>query len=73
MCDDQPWFVATDKCQALGLPNSTSAIATLDDDEWSKLTLGRQGIINVISESALYSLVLGRRKPEAKPSPEGFF
>lgn len=64
--DDQPWFVAADICQALGLTNSTSAIASLDDDERSKLNLGRQGTTNIISESGLYSLVLGSRKPEAK-------
>lgn len=64
--DDQPWFVASDVCQALGLTNPTTALLTLDDDERAKFNLGRQGMTNIISESGLYSLVLGSRKPEAK-------
>lgn len=64
--DDQPWFIASDVCQALGLTNPTVAISNLDDDERAKFNLGRQGLTNIISESGLYSLVLSSRKPEAK-------
>lgn len=44
----------------------TVALDRLDDDERAKLNLGRQGETNIISESGLYSLVLGSRKPEAR-------
>lgn len=64
--EDQPWFVASDVCQALGLTNPSVVIANLDDDERAKLNLGRPGLTNIISESGLFSLVLSSRKPEAK-------
>ena len=60
------WFVAKDICDVLGLTNPTMALANLDDDERAKLNLGRQGETNIISESGLYSLITGSRKPEAK-------
>ena len=42
------------------------AIESLDDDERSKYSLGRQGEVNIINESGLYALVFKSRKPEAK-------
>ena len=61
-----PWFIAADVCKALDINNPTVAINRLDDDERSKLNLGRQGETNIVNEPGLYSLVLGSRKPEAK-------
>lgn len=66
LIEDQPWFVATDVCEALGIQNVTQAVARLDDDERSMFNIGRQGEACVINESGLYNLVLGSRKPEAK-------
>lgn len=63
---DEPWFVAADVCRALDISNPTVAISRLDDDERSKLNLGRQGETNVVNEPGLYGLVLGSRKPEAR-------
>jgi prophage antirepressor-like protein len=69
----EPWFVAADVCQALGLDNVGQAVASLEDDE--KSSIDANIIINdvhggraplVISEPGLYSLVLRSRKPEAK-------
>ena len=68
--DDEPWFVAADVCAALSVENSRDAIARLDDDEkgvGSIDTLGGAQAMTIINESGLYSLVLGSRKPEAKP------
>lgn len=62
----EPWFVATDVCSALDISNVTVALSRLDEDERSKLNLGRQGETNIINEFGLYSLVLSSRKPEAK-------
>ena len=62
----EPWFVAADVCRALGLGNSTVAVARLDEDERSKFNLGRQGEATIINEPGLYALVLSSRKPEAK-------
>ncbi|MBN5324026.1 anti-repressor protein [Serratia marcescens] len=56
--DGSPWFVATDVCDALRLSNPTMSLKALDEDERSKLNLGRQGSVNIISESGLYTLIL---------------
>ena len=69
----EPWFIAKDLCECLGLENISEALRGLDEDE--KITLSnpdgnpRAGIphqMNVVSESGLYSLVIRSRKPEAK-------
>ena len=67
--DGEPWFVATDVCRALEIGDTQSALRRLDDDEKGKdsiRTLGGNQELLIISESGLYSLVLGSRKPEAK-------
>lgn len=56
--DGEPWFVATDVCNALALKNPTVAVQALDEDERSKLNLGRQGEANAVNESGLYTLIL---------------
>lgn len=70
MLEGEPWFVAADVCRALGLGNSSQAIAKLDDDEKSGVIIsdphGREQVTRFISESGLYALVLSSRKPEAK-------
>ena len=64
--DGEPWFVAADVCKALEHTNTSVAVSKLDEDERSKLNLGRQGEVIIVSEPGLYALVLGSRKPEAK-------
>lgn len=76
MIDGAPWFVAVDICAVLGLSNATRAVERLDADEKSQVvdsnTLNsNQGnkineLMNIISESGLYSLILTSRKLEAK-------
>lgn len=65
-----PWFVAKDVCNVLELSNVGQALARLDDDEKSSITLndGIPGNPNraIVSESGLYALILASRKPEAK-------
>lgn len=63
---NEPWFVAKDVCYILGLTNPTMAINRLDEDERTKLNLGRQGETNIVNEYGLYSLILASRKKEAK-------
>ncbi len=73
--DGEPWFVAADVCAALELGNVTKALLRLDDDETTLISIqGRtptggeiEQQTNAINESGLYSLILGSRKPEAKP------
>ena len=68
--DGQPWFIARDVCNALGINNSRMAISALDKDEIDGVsitdTIGRQQEINAINQSGLYALILKSRKPQAK-------
>lgn len=64
--DGEPWFVAVDVCDILGLSNPTIVVSRLDKDERAKFNLGRQGDSTIVSEPGLYTLILGSRKPEAK-------
>lgn len=68
--DGEPWFVAKDVCEILGVINSRDAIARLDDDEKNTVVLtdGNRGNPNktVVNEAGFYSLVLSSRKPEAR-------
>ena len=69
--DGEPWFVAKDVCDALGIRTDTVR-TILDEDEVTEVsnpnsigvTHGRAPLI--VSEAGLYSLVLKSRKPEAK-------
>lgn len=57
----EPWFVARDVCDALGLTNSRKALTSLDEDEkgvTSTYTLGGNQEVAVVSESGMYTLVL---------------
>ena len=65
----QPWFVAVDVCNVLEIGNPSQAASRLDDDEKgiiSNDTPGGKQKMTIVSESGLYSLILGSRKPEAK-------
>ena len=67
--DGEPWFVASDVCEALTIANVSMAVSRLDDDEKgisSVDTLGGPQDAAIINESGLYSLILTSRKPEAK-------
>lgn len=63
----EPWFVLKDVCEILGLSNPSRVAERLDEDERSNFKLGRQGEVNIISESGLYNVILRSDKPEAKP------
>ena len=66
----EPWFIAKDVCQTLGLTVKNS-VRYLDEDEKAKasikhLSSNEYRNVTVINESGLYSLILRSRKPEAK-------
>ena len=67
-----PWFVAKDVCECLGLEQVSRACDKLDDDERVLLKVTHpqnpQKELEVcgISESGLYALVMRSNKPEAK-------
>ncbi len=65
-----PWFVAKDVCDILGISNNRDAISQLDNDEKNTVVIpdGIPGNPNkaIISEPGLYKLIMRSRKPEAK-------
>lgn len=71
--DGQPWFVAADVCKALEVGNPSQAFTRLDDDERFTTLISNEGAasgqsqMSFVNEPGLYTLVLGSRKPEAKP------
>lgn len=65
----EPWFVAKDVCQALGIEKTDSALRRLDEDEkdaHSMSTLGGSQKMAIVSESGLYALILRSDKPNAR-------
>lgn len=69
MRNDEPYFVASDICKSLEIGNSSDAISRLDEDEKGVASIdtpGGEQIMAIVSESGLYSLILGSRKPGAK-------
>lgn len=68
---DQPWFIAKDVCQALGIGSNhvSEALESLDDDEKGNgitVTLGGPQQMLTINESGLYCLIFKSRKPQAR-------
>lgn len=64
--NDEPMFCLIDICKALEMSNPTMVAQRLDEDERTKLDLGRQGETNFITESGLYAVILRSDKPNAK-------
>ncbi|MEX3629904.1 MAG: BRO family protein [Burkholderia sp.] len=72
--DGEPWFVAKDVCDALGMNTSsgvTQWIKYLDEDETRGVKQGEfPGLPNrgvaAVSESGLYALIMRSRKPQAR-------
>lgn len=66
MVDDEPMFCLIDVCRALGMSNPTMVAQRLDEDERTKLDLGRAGETNFITESGLYAVIVRSDKPNAR-------
>lgn len=69
MIDGEPWFVAKDVCNVLGLINVADALLKLDEDEKGvglTDTLGGNQELSYVSESGVYYLAIRSRKSEAK-------
>ena len=67
--DGEPLFVAADVCRALEISKYRDAVSRLDEDERGSFEVDTPGgtqKMTAVTESGLYSLVLGSRKPEAK-------
>lgn len=70
LINSEPWFVAKDVCEVLGIANHKDAASRLDEDERRGVgitdPIGRPQTVTAVSESGLYSLVFQSRKAEAK-------
>ena len=69
MVDGEPYFVAKDVCEVLGLSKYRDAFSRLDEDERASIkvdTLGGPQDMVAVNESGLYTLIFQSRKPEAK-------
>lgn len=64
--NDEPMFCLADVCNAMEMSNPTMVAQRLDDDERTKLDLGRAGETNFVTESGLYAVILRSDKPAAK-------
>ncbi len=67
--DGEPWLVAKDVCDVLGLVDVSMTVRGLDDDEKgtsSICTPGGMQSMTVINEAGLYKLTFKSRKPAAK-------
>lgn len=67
--DGQPWFVAMDVTNVLGITEKSRgyAVARLADDERSLYQIQKgQRSVSIISESGLYKLIMRSDKPEAR-------
>lgn len=64
---DAPLFCAEDVCAALHIGDAAQACTRLDQDEIERIQhgIGRKPALYV-TESGLFALILGSRKPEAK-------
>ncbi|ENT3381315.1 Bro-N domain-containing protein [Salmonella enterica] len=61
MVDGNPWFVAADVCNAIGIKHAASAMRALDGEEkgvHSMHTPGGHQDFTIINESGLYTLIL---------------
>ncbi|MGI9491049.1 MAG: BRO-N domain-containing protein, partial [Geminicoccaceae bacterium] len=66
--DGEPWFVAKDVVEGLGLSHITWALKALDEDELAVETLqsgSQTREMRLISEPGFYKLVGRSRKPAA--------
>lgn len=67
---DEPWFIAKDIAQVLGIKNHYDFISSLDEDQKDDLdtidTIGRTQKMTIINESAVYEMIFNSRKAEAK-------
>ena len=76
--DGEPWFVAKDVCEVLGIQQANRSLENFPEDEVLKVSSnvlskdereGRGGASSflVVNEPGLYRLIFQSRKPEAEP------
>ena len=70
LINGDPWWVARDVCDVLGISDARKSVRLLDEDERNTIpvidALGRTQPTFVVNEPGLYTLVIRSRKPEAQ-------
>jgi prophage antirepressor-like protein len=69
LADGQPWIVAKDACDVLGIAKYRDAVAQLDTDERASMavdTPGGQQSMTVVNEPGIYALMMISRSPRAR-------
>lgn len=68
--DGNPWFAATDACEAIGIGNVSMAVSRLPDEEKTTISLSDSGDrpykMLLINEAGLYRLIFRSDKPDAE-------
>jgi len=65
----EPWFVAKDACDVLGISKYRDAVAQLDADERASAavdTLGGSQTMTIVNEPGIYALMLISRSPQVR-------
>lgn len=66
----EPWWVAKDVCDVLGINNPSDAVKRIDTDDLEQIevidAIGRKQKSWVVNEPGLYSLILRSDKPQAR-------
>jgi len=71
MINNEPWFVAKDVCDALGIKNVSDAISSLRKKSKGVVstdtlqTSGGIQSVSIVNEQGMYMLIMQSRKPEA--------
>lgn len=67
--DGEPWFIASEVCKVLEIPNVPREVASLDEDEkllYRIRIAGQYRLVNIVNESGLYTLAFRSKKEGAK-------
>lgn len=70
MRDGDPWFVAKDVCEILGIVNSRNVLSRIPENQKGVAPIDTPGgmqNLSIISEAGLYRLVMRSDKREAEP------
>ena len=67
--NNEPWFLAKQVCDVLGLTNTTETLRRVDSEDLSSVKLnsgGQMRNMKIINESGLYQVIFMSNKPQAK-------
>ena len=68
--DGEPWFVAKDACEAVGISKYRDAVAQLDEDERASMVVDTPGgpqSMALVNEPGVYALMMISRSARVKP------